>query len=147
MADLRIVWDPAAARGDLAMAGPALETGHDLETAVLVSIFTDLTADPGDILRPGDVADPRGWWADSLTGDAVGTRLWQAFGRPANQDTLNWARDQAEKALAWMVEDGVAASVAVETAWVARGALGLRITITEPGGRRTAYSYAWDQER
>jgi phage gp46-like protein len=147
MGDVRIIWDPATARGDLNMVGGAIELGHDLETAVLISVFTDLAADPDDILLPGQAADPRGWWADSLTGDPIGTKLWQIFARTTSQDTLNWARDQVSKALTWMIADGVAAAVEVDAQYIARGALGLRITITEPSGRRTAFSYAWDQEK
>ena len=49
MGDIRIVWDPATGTGDFNMFGAGLELGHDLQTASLISMFTDAQADPGDM--------------------------------------------------------------------------------------------------
>ena len=60
MGDIRIVWDPATGTGDLNMLSTgAVETGHDLETASLISMFTDAQADPGDAVYG---TDPAGVW-------------------------------------------------------------------------------------
>ena len=59
MGDIRIVWDPVTGTGDFNMIGSGLELGHDLETASLISLFTDAQADPGDIVYD---TDPRGTW-------------------------------------------------------------------------------------
>ena len=146
MGDLRIVWDATTASGDLVLNGPSLETGNDLETAVLVSLFTDQVADDADLMPAGQAADPRGWWADTYTADPIGSKLWQGFWRQAGQETLNWASDQARKALQWMIDDGVAASIDVTAQAIGKGGLGLGIVITEPSGGRTPFSYAWNQE-
>ncbi len=153
MGDIRIVWDPVTGTGDFAMLGPGLETGHDLETAVLISLFTDGQADPGDVVYDHD---PRGWWADTyavyedpaltpLPGDRIGSKLWQVFYRPRNQDTLNWLADEASKSLAWMLTDGVASAIDVQPLFTTSGGVGLIVTITA-AGMPTVYEYVWRQE-
>ena len=126
--------------------GGDLLTGDELQTAVLISLFTDQLADPDDVLPPGQAADPRGWWADTYEADQIGSRLWQVFWRVTNQDTLNWANDTATKALQWMIDDGVAASVNVSTQFLGKGQIGMQVVITEPSGKRTSFTYAWQQE-
>ena len=153
MGDIRIIFDQATGTGDFAMAGADLEQGHELETAVLISLFTDAQADPGDIVP--DTIDPRGWWADTysaledptlpvIADDRIGSKIWQIFVRIKNQDTLNWLRDQIEKSLAWMLTDGVAASVSATTYSLGLGAVGATVKISEPNGTVTQFSYVWN---
>ena len=138
--------------GDFVMFGSALILGKDLETAVLISLFSEASADPGDIVPD---SDPRGWWADSYATledpaltplpDGIGSKIWQIFRMIRNQDTLNWLRDQCLKSLHWMIVDGVASSIAAEPVFTSNGGVGVTITITS-NGRPTVFSYAWAQE-
>lgn len=146
MSDLTLTWNPATGYADLSMIGPELATGGDLQTAVIISLFTDQTASPDDALPVSMSHDPRGWWADTYEADQIGSKLWQVFNRPTNQDTLNFARDAATQALQWMIDDGVAAAVSVTPSWLGRGGLRLDIIITEPSGVATPFSFAWRQE-
>lgn len=145
--DIRLIWNPATGTADINMVGPSVELGHDLETAVLISLWTDQTADPGDILQSNTNNDPRGWWADAYNApDQIGSKLWQIFNRIRNQATLNDARDFAVKSLQWMIDDGVAASVSVAPSFWGTAGLQLQIAITEPSGAVTKFSYAWGGE-
>lgn len=145
--DIRLTWNPATGTADINMIGPSLELGHDLETATLVSLWTDQTADPGDILPTSPNHDPRGWWADAYnTPDQIGSKLWQIFNRIRNQQTLNDAQDFAVKSLQWMIDDGVAASVSVAPSFFGSAGIALAIAITEPSGSVTRFSYVWGQE-
>lgn len=146
MADILLRWDNSIAHADINMSGPSLELGHDLETAMLISLFSDATADPGDLLPPDMSKDPRGWWADLYNGSKIGSKLWQVPGRVRNQDTLNFAKDTAQKALQWLIDDGVAAAVSVTPKFYGSGGLRLDIAITEPSGIVTPFTYAWSQE-
>ena len=144
MPDISLVWDNVNARADIAMAGAGLAMGNDLETAVLISLFTDHIAEPGDILAAGQATDPRGWWADTYEApDLIGSKLWQAFWRVRNQDTLNWARDTATGSLQWMLDDGVASSVQVAPLFYGSGGLALRIAIVQPAGNTSNFLFAW----
>jgi phage gp46-like protein len=144
--DIALVWDNANARADFVMSGSALLLGNDLESAVLISLFTDQVSDPADIMPPSEAVDPRGWWADTYeTPDQIGSRLWQAFWRVRNNDTLNWARDTAARSLQWLIDDGAAAAIDVVPSFYGQGGLALQITVTEPSGQAFPFRFAWDQ--
>jgi phage gp46-like protein len=153
MSDIRLVWDPNTGTADFNLIGSALELGHDLETAILISLFTDGQADPGDVVYD---TDPRGWWADTyaafedptltpLPGDRTGSKLWQVFVRPRNQETLNWMRDEATRSLSWMLGDGVASAIDVQPQFTSSGGVGLVIGLTA-NGTPNSYALAWSQE-
>jgi phage gp46-like protein len=146
MGDIRMVFNAATFSCDFAMAGPGLVLGNELESAVLISLFTDALADPEDLLPPGQAIDRRGWWADSYENEQIGSKLWQVFWRQTTQDTLNWARDTALKALQWMLDDQVASDLSVDVQFLGKGRMGIDIVITEPSGQRSPFSYAWQQE-
>ena len=96
-----------AARGG-AEPGAGLVSGRDIETAVLISIFTDAEADPDDVI-PDGTQDPRGWWADPT----MGSKLWLLQRAKHTPATLLTAIAYLKQALAWLTADGVAANVAV----------------------------------
>jgi phage gp46-like protein len=154
MGDVRIVFDNLTGTGDFAMAGRGLATGSELETAGLISLFTDAEADPGDIVFDND---PRGWWADTysaledpslpvIANDRIGSKLYQVFNMPRTQATLNWMADQTRIALNWMLVDGVASAIDVFPRFTSKGGVGEKIVITS-NGVPTIYDYAWAQER
>ena len=146
MSDISLSWNPQFGIAEISVSNGTITLGHDLETAILISLHTDRVADPGDVLPGGSNTDPRGWWADTFEGDQIGSKLWQVWSRVRNQDTLNFARDTATQALQWMIDDGVAQSVTVTPSFYGSGGLALNIVVTEPSGEATEYTYAWSQE-
>jgi phage gp46-like protein len=57
-----------------------------------------------------------GWWGDGLDGqtnDQIGSRLWLLSRAKVTQQTVIRAREYAEEALQWLVDDGVATRVTV----------------------------------
>lgn len=144
MGDITLTWNPATGTADITIVGPSLQLGNDLETAVLVSLWSEQTADPGDVLPVNTSNDPRGWWADAYnTPDQIGSKLWQIFNRIRNQSTLNDAQDFAQKALQWLIDDGVASAVSVTPSFYGSAGIGLVATITQPSGTVTQFSYVW----
>jgi len=155
MADASLIWDPDTGTADLAMGTNGdLVTGKDLETAVIISLFSDAQADPGDTVP--DTADRRGWWADTysaledpalpaIANDRFGSKIWQVFARIRNQETLNWLANQVEVALHWMIVDGVASAVSATGYFTSSGGVGARVTIVS-SGVPTIYDFAWAQE-
>lgn len=134
---------------DWRLSGAQLEGDDGLETAIVLSLFTDRRAADDDAL-PDGTDDRRGWWADAypdVDGDAIGSRLWLLFREKETQAVVQRAREYTEEALAWLLEDGVASRVVVETGWVDRvsgvlfeaktptsmpGVLGIGITVYRP---------------
>lgn len=83
-----------------------------LVRAVVISLFTWRRArrdDPHEGVRWG-------WWGDGLAdlpNDRIGSRLWLLAREKLTQSTVNRAREYAEEALQWLLEDRVATSVVV----------------------------------
>jgi phage gp46-like protein len=139
--DARLVWKEMGA--DLALENLDLVRDSGLQTAVVLSLFCDRRAEEDDAL-PDNTGDRRGWWADAYTevlGDRFGSRLWLLSREKQLGSVLERAREYAEEALAWLVEDGVAQSVRVTASVVRQGVLGLQVEITRPDASRVEYRF------
>jgi len=147
MTDLALTWDAEAAAADLALLGADLATEVGLKTAVIISLFSDARAREDDEL-PDASGDRRGWWADAwpmVDGDVLGSRLWLLERAKQLPQVLIAARQYAQEALAWMVADGVASSVAVTAEWGASGQLGLQVEIARPSADRAQFHFLWER--
>jgi phage gp46-like protein len=134
---------------DLGIQGADLATDSGLQTAVMVSLFTDAQAEEEELPYVG--ASRRGWWGNlfpEVDRDEVGSKLWILAREKRTQETLNRAEEYAGAALSWMLEDGVAESVDVETSFDTNGALIIQALITKPGGdqKRFRFNQAWQAE-
>ncbi len=132
---------PAIGDADLVREGGNLLYDDDgLDAAVMISLFTDRRADPDDKVE----GSRRGWWGDSIFGDQIGSRLWMLRRENELQTTLDKARQYALEALQWLVDDGVAKSVAVIASRVASGVLGLSVSIQRPDAAAAPYARLWE---
>lgn len=139
MTDLKLNFDYYAG-GSLQVIGNDLATDEGLETAVLVSLFTDARA-PDDLELPGET-DRRGWWADALDQESEhGSLLWTLDRSKQTESVRARAEQYARAALAWLVDDLVAASVSVTAEFIRRGVLALSVQIRRPTGAEVAYRY------
>lgn len=145
MTDIAIRWIPAEFRGDWAI-GPDGDVEHDadLATAVLISLFTHRTASE-DYVHPDAVSDPRGWWGDMFGDDAdrIGSRLWQYYRTTKTDSTLADLRDVCIDALSWLVRDGVASNVDVNTQWYGRSGVAITVTVQQGNSVAQRFSYVW----
>lgn len=150
--DALLFFDPETLSGDVRIKLGDLERETTLRTAVLLSLFSDRRATSDELARFGD-DDPRGWWADEFApveNDQIGSKLWLLAREKVLPETRARARTYAQEALRWMVEDGVAATLDVEVAWLdeldaraPRGFLALGIDITKPKGVSARYAVVW----
>lgn len=141
MSDISLVWDVQNARGDWAIQPPDLLDGNDLATAVLISLFSDRTALPGDTI-PDGTTDPRGWWGDDPT-HPLGSRLWLIERAKQTAGVLNAVQDYITEALQWLIDDGVAVGVDITVQWVRPGVLGAQIIVRHSNGTSTAMKFSW----
>lgn len=148
-------------RIDWLMDGPDLADEDGLETAVLISLFTDRLADADDVVpgalttELGGPPDRRGWWGDMPPDSSAsvgppaltGSRFWLRAGWPANAQTARRVELDAQEALSWMIEGGTAQSVEVTTRWIARDVLGLHVSIAQRGAQGShklfEYDFVW----
>jgi phage gp46-like protein len=144
--DIRITWDNGNAVGDWSLAIGDLQTGQDLETACLVSLFTDKLATP-DFVPTDGTSDRRGWWADPYNDLPLGSNLWQLERAKKTRNTLGLARRYSLEALQWLITDGIARSIDCNTMWLGAPAgsttLGIAIAIVRPDGSLTRFTFAW----
>lgn len=127
-----------------------LAEDDSMDTAIIISLFTDRQADTDDKLPHGQT-DRRGWWGDAYLPalvdgrtDHIGSRLWLLDGKRTPQNLI-LARQYAEEALAWMIADGVASAIAVATSYVRDTILRLGVAVTRPDGAllRRRYDVVW----
>ncbi len=112
-----------------------------LETAVMLSLFTDARATPTDPLPVGHT-HRRGWWSDRT----LGSKLWTLAQEKQTDTTRNRAKQYCEQALQWLITDNVASKVEVTTQWVRQGFLSIAVAITRPNATQSRYQYLWEAQ-
>lgn len=147
MSDLALIWSADLGAADLVLDGAQLAQDGGLRSAVIISLFSDRRATADDVL-PTPGSDRRGWWGDvspPVEGDQIGSRLWLLSREKRTAQLLVKARDYAAEALAWMVADGLAADVSIETSF--HGAAGVLIAVSiarQSGAARQRYDFVWE---
>ena len=143
MSNLALTWNSDEGCADLCFADGGLVLDDGLSSVVLASLLTDSRADVVEL--PEDENDRRGWWGDALSDGDWGSPLWTLRRAKTLTETLRKAEDYARQALAWMIEDGIVASLdatATRIDGVGSGAtLALSIVLYKPDGTREALLY------
>ena len=143
MSDIKTVFIDLEHGADYAIDALGLKVDDGLETAVIISLFTDRRANADDNIPDGS-NDLRGWWADSfnaIENDKIGSRLWLLSREKQLTSVLVRAREYSEEALAWLVADGVAESVEVASSNPRMGILALAVSIYRPLQPVTQYRF------
>ncbi|CAN5788783.1 phage GP46 family protein [soil metagenome] len=143
MSDTTIVWNRDFGRGDWSLSGAMLQAGNDLETAILISLFTDREASPDDVI-PDGTNDPRGWIGDADQDYKIGSRLWLLDRAKQDRATLQRANDYINEALQWLIDDGVVARFEVLTEWTKSTLLGAKVVAYKNNGPVPMnFSWVW----
>lgn len=133
---------------DIVIENGDLKADDGLETAVLISLFSDRYQDP-DELPAGD-DDPRGWWADSElsepTDDEIGSLIWISERGKNDSTTRNRIEDSIREALQWMVDDGIADSVAVTSERISQTQSNFSLEVRKPSGENVPFKFLWDAQ-
>lgn len=124
------VWDAERGAGDWAIAGSdeklnigGLRAKAMLETAVILSLFTDRRIETTHPLYWLADGDPRGYWGDGidvredLGETALGSRLWLLERAPLTINGISaavWAKQFATEALAPLQAQGAVARIDVD---------------------------------
>jgi phage gp46-like protein len=170
MSDVKLIWNRAAQSADIAIVNGDLVTDDTLETAVIISLFSNRRADDDDVLpdfvnaqMPGS-GDRRGWWGDHYAPELLaaivagigvtpqptdrwGSRLWLLRREKDLASVLARAKEYAQEALQWLLDNDVASAVNVTASSLqgdpgAARTLLLQIEIVKPD--RTTENYAFD---
>lgn len=148
--DVSMRFFPGSFESDIQLDGSDLLVDHDLETAVILSLFTDRRANDDDPIESGE--SKRGYWGDTyppVLNDKYGSKLWLLRREKQLDTVLERAREYVTEATSWLLDDKVASAVMVEVGIygaVESGILGIHLEIVRPVGiSNFKYQYVWDQ--
>ena len=108
---------------DIGIDGPDVLHDNGLRTAIIISLFTHRLAEPDDEIPDGST-NRRGYW-----NGAIGSRLWLLNRSKQTLNTLLRAKEYEEEAVQWLIDDVVNSRMVIETEWVSRGVLGIRVQL------------------
>ena len=144
MSDLALVKKPNGVY-DLDFGNGDLKLSNSLKNAVLLSLSC---WSKGQDIRDVADLDPKigGWWGNALETVEIGSEIWKLFRQKLNDQTANDAKSAAEKALKWMIDDGVAKEISV-SALVIGVVLGLLVKIVKPDGTNEEFRWQvnWEE--
>ncbi|EOX1684079.1 phage GP46 family protein [Yersinia enterocolitica] len=138
--DIKTIWEPNKLLGDWQTGGGGLLGGNDLETAILISLFTDRLARTDDGI---DSDDRRGWWADTGAEYEIGSRLWLLRREKLTTKVALKAEDYANEALAWLLDDGVVTAISTNAQIVYPNRLNLIINYQQPEKAQVSVKFSW----
>ena len=132
--------------------GVSFDTGmvpkDKLVRAAIVSLFTWRRANADDVTD----GQKMGWWGDTtaeIANDRIGSRLWLLAREKLLPATINRAREYAQEALAWMIDDGLASRIEVQAERFGQSGIALTATIYRSDGRTTSLRFdnVWETIR
>jgi len=145
MSDISSFWDIERLVADWREGNGDLINSDDLQTAMIISLFTDRVARDDDDI---DGNDRRGWWGDMGEEYNIGSRLWLLRRQKLTQTVAQKAEDYAREALQWLISDGVVSSFAIATRIVYPRRLNMVIRYQRPGsGDNTDMRFFWVWEQ
>lgn len=144
--DIALDWN--GEKFDLKVADGDLVMDDGLATAVAISLFTDRRVSEEEL--PAEETDRRGWWGDLISEDLpdqIGSKLWLLKREKHTPETARRAKEYAEEALQWILDDNIAQSVSVSTEWISSGYLQIKVSI-QKGKNEVAFLYNrnWSSE-
>ena len=137
-----VVFDNDTQEADLVRNGGSIQFDEGMESAVVLSLFTDARSQDGD-----DPANEKGWWGDieaEVEDDVIGSRLWLVGRFKTEQAAEDATEIFAQDALQWMIDDGVAQTVIATAFRNGKSDLCVRIEITRPGELAPSFVKAWE---
>jgi len=132
---------------DLRLENGDLVADGGLETAIIISLFTDRRVTQEQL--PEFQTSRKGWWGDLLPvvdGDQIGSRIWTLNRSKITNETLRLHEDYAREALQHLVEDGVADRIEIEANYNDAFHLILDIGIIRPENQNTRFNIIWDNQ-
>jgi len=137
---------------DLEISRGDFLVGNELETAVIMSLFSDSRAEDDEYIRySSNFQRPplnRGFWVDTYRNTVMGSGLWLLEREKRLQSTLVQAETYASDCLQWLIRDGVCKSINVTAEFDATNqeVLNLDVVLTRQDEETTTlqYAYVWD---
>jgi phage gp46-like protein len=126
-----------------------LTTDAGLETAVLISLFSDQRVIEEEL--PPGITFKRGWWGDlfpDIEGDQIGSKIWSLDRDKNTLKTVVQLENKIKDSLQWMLDDGVASEITVEVTQDLTNIFrqNAEIVISRPTGESDRFGIVWDEQ-
>lgn len=111
MKDVKLIQGPDGIY-DISLSGNQIASVETMETAIIVSIFTDGRADASQVPDP---LSRRGWIGDAISEvrRKIGSTLWLYSQARMTSKTVAAIKDAANEALRWFIDDEKADDITV----------------------------------
>jgi len=122
-----------------------IKLDEGLETAVLISLFSDRRVSSAEI--PFGQTSPRGWWGDLFAeeaGDRIGSKLWLFAREKTSVQTANRIQQEMRNALQWLIDDSIASQVNVFFTIVTRFQIDFTIEIIKNNSDTQRFDVVWE---
>lgn len=132
---------------DIDLENGDLKADNGLETAVSISLFTDGRVNEEEL--PDLETNKMGWWGDmfpEVDQDTIGSRLWTLNRSKVNTETLRRSEELCKESLEWMIEDGLADAIIIQSEYNESKQLIINIEITRPDEDTERFSVLWDEQ-
>lgn len=145
MSDISSWWNTDTLCADWKSGNGDLLSGDDLQSAIMISLFTDRLAHSDDDY---DDEHRRGWWADTGTDGFIGSRLWLLRRQKLTTQVAKKAEDYAREALAWLITDGVVSDIQIRTqiVWPQRLNMVIRYHRPDSGAEDLRFYWVWEKQ-
>ena len=131
---------------ELTEDGSDLLGAVNLRTSIGISLFTDRRTDDDDT-----IPNAGGWSGDAIRRegeDLLGSKLWLLRSEKTLDSVLIRARKYVEQSLQWLLDDNVARTLAVQTAYISKpkGIMTIVVDVERFSGLNEKFSYVWNQQ-
>lgn len=130
MIDVKIKPNLKTNEFDIDVQNEDLQIEDDLETAILISLFTDQR-----------VGGERGFWGNSLDGDNWGSKIWTLTREKLTEETRSKFQEYAKDSLQWLIDDKVAKSIKLQSEIVKPESIHLLVEIIRPDGSTVGFRF------
>lgn len=111
MSDIALEFNKTTKEYDASILDGDFKRCDDLESAVIISLFTWARASADEV---SENAPRYGWFGDKVdpdSSDTIGSKLYLLKREKITAQSIMRAEEYIEQALAWMIEDSVASDV------------------------------------
>jgi len=147
-ADVSFIFDCEKGYSDIQIENGDIKIGDELQTAVEMSMFTDARALTNPEPRVRKTIDAlRGWWADAIDDEVLGSLYWIYSRRKQTQEVLNGVAEAFRDSLQWLIDDGVASVITVVNEWADTDRMNVTVTIEKPNDSDVTFTwgFVWDE--
>lgn len=130
MIDIKLFHDEKFGTYDLKTTGEDIEEENGLETAIIISLYTDRR-----------VENKNGFWGDSLGDGEWGSKIWTLRRETLNPKIQKKLEEYAKDSLKWLIDDKVAKSITVSSEIINPMSIHLLIKIIRPNGSVLGYRF------